>query len=256
MLRRLSPVSGCPGLVLLPFERCRDAYTRQRPQTSHVSFLPNSFSRSPKCSWKRCIVFFLLGWKNVTGLEDMQASFHVAFSSSSLLFIQAPNHWINTHFYANAKMRLSLSATAPRGLGNLLEHCWTSPLSLRRSLPMRVLTQTRGRVTQPTELPVSRPGHRAPQGDVATSLASPGKAEGLQQRRCVALCCGRGHGPPAGPLDRPAPGRAQRPGESEHQGGAGEKPAAQPSRPVARCPVFSWSVIWKAVRCRAAPIGI
>lgn len=147
-------------------------------------------------------------------------------------------------------------ATAPRGLGNLLEHCWTSPLSLRRSLPVRVLTQTRGRVTHPTELPVSRPGHRAPQGNVAASLASPGKAEGLQQRRCIALCCGHGHGPPAGPLDRPAPGRAQRPGESEHQGDDGEKPAARPSRPVARCPVFSWSVIWKAVRCRAAPIGI
>lgn len=92
--------------------------------------------------------------------------------------------------------------------------------------------------------PSGRRGHLACQ-------SREGGGSAAETLRCVVLWSRpRSAGGP------PAPGRAQRPGESEHQGGDGEKPAAQPSRPVARCPVFSWSVIWKAVRCRAAPIGI
>lgn len=164
-----------------------------------MSRLPRSFSRSPKCRQKRCIVFFLLGWKNVAGLGGRHSSFFpCGFLIPDSFIYTSPKPLGKHSFLCKCRdLSLSLWAPAPRSLRNVLEHCWTSNA--------RVSTQTRGRVTRPTEFPVSRPGHRAPQGDVAASLASRRKAEGAQQRRCAVLCCGHGHGPPAGPPCPPCP---------------------------------------------------
>ena len=87
----------CPPLALFPSNTVEIQET-VAPQTLHVSFLPNLFSRLPGCRAGNAALSVSFWDGKLLSMappvsETFQASLSIwAFSSVCLLFIQAPNH--------------------------------------------------------------------------------------------------------------------------------------------------------------------